>query len=94
MRYRVNQTEKTAPDNAKFFTQERKFLVYVISKGTLSPIISRLADIQNLKAAKFKIDVISVLGAMGFYASYVGNNHIDAEHYYNVVKNYKFCIAR
>ena len=64
-----------------------KFLGHVISKGTLSPITSRNADIQNLKTPESKTDVLSVLEAMGFYANYVLNYHIDAKPLYDLVNN-------
>ena len=70
---------KAAPDKTKFFLRKVKFLGHVKSKGTLSPITSRIADIQNLKTPESKTDVFSVLGAMGFYANYVINYHIDAK---------------
>ena len=78
---------KAAPDKTKFFLRKVKFLGHVISKGTLSPITSRIADIQNLKTPESKTDVLSVLGAMGFYANYVINYHIDAKPLYDLVKN-------
>ena len=78
---------KAAPDKTKFFLRKVKLLGHVISKGTLSPITSRIADIQNLKTPESKTDVLSVLGAMGFYANYVINYHIDAKPLYDLVKN-------
>ena len=70
---------KAAPDKTKFILWKLKFLGHVISKGTLCPITSRIAGIQNLKMPESKTDVLSVLGAMGFYANYVLNYHIDAK---------------
>ena len=78
---------KAAPDKTTFFLRKVKFLGYVISKGTLSPITSRNADIQKLKTPESKTDVLSVLGAMGFYATYGINYHIDAKPLYDLVKN-------
>ena len=78
---------KSAPDKTKFLLRKVKFLGHVISKGTLSPITSRIADIQNLKTPESKTDVLSVFGAMGFYANYVINYHIDAKPLYDLVKN-------
>ena len=78
---------KAAPDKTTFFLRKVKFLGHVISKGTLSPITSRNADIQNLKTPESKTDVLSVLGAMGFYATYGINYHIDAKPLYDLVKN-------
>ena len=65
-----------------------KFFGHVISKGTLSPITSRIADIQNLKTPESKTDVFSVFGAIGFYASYAINYHIDANLLYDLVENH------
>ena len=78
---------KAEPDKTKVFLRKVKFLGHGISKGTLSPITSRIADIQNLKTPESKTDVLSVLGAMGFYANYVINHHIDAKPLYDLVKN-------
>ena len=78
---------KTAPDKTKFFLRKKKFFGHVISKGTLSPITSRNPDIQYLKTTESKTDVLSVLGAMGFYANCVINYHIDAKPVYDLVKN-------
>ena len=68
---------KAASDKTKFFLQKVRFIGHVISKGTLSPISSFIADIHNLKTRKSNTEVLSVLGAMGFYANYVKNYHID-----------------
>ena len=78
---------KAAPDKTKFFLRKVKILGHVISKGTLRSITSRIADIQNLKTPESKTDILSVLGAMGFYANYVINYHIDAKPLYVLVKN-------
>ena len=53
----------------------------------LSPVTSRIAVIQNLKPSESKFDVLSVLGAMGFYANYNINYHICAKPLYDLVKN-------
>ena len=82
-----NAKLKAAPNKTNFFLRKMKFLEHIISKGTLSPITSCIADIQILKTPESKTDVLSVLGAMGFYANYVINYHIDAKPLYNIVKN-------
>ena len=61
-----NANLKAALDKTKFFSRKVNFLGHVISKGTLSPITSRIADIQKLKTPESKNVVLSVLGAMGF----------------------------
>ena len=66
---------KAAPDKTKFVLRK------------VSPITSRIADIQNLKTPESKTDVLSVLGAMRFDANYVINHHIDAKPLYDLVKN-------
>ena len=53
----------------------------------LSPITSRIAVIQNLKPPESKTDVLSVLGAMGFYANYNINHHVCAKPLCDLVKN-------
>ena len=78
---------EAAPDKAKFFLRKVKNLGPVISKRTFSPITSKIANLQNLKTAESKIDVLSVLGAMGFYANFVINCHIDAKRLYELIKN-------
>ena len=67
---------KAAPDKTKLSQRNMNFLGHVISKGTLSPIISRIPDKQNLKTPESKTDVLRLLGAKGFYANYVIKHHI------------------
>ena len=78
---------KSAPDKAKLLLRKIEFLGHKISKGTISPITARLADIQNLKSPESKTGVLSVLGAMGFYANCVVNYNIDAKPLYNLVNS-------
>ena len=78
---------KAAPDKTNFFLRKLKFHGRVISKRTLSLISSRNADIEKLKTPESKTDVLSVLGAMGFYANYVKNYHNDAKPLYDLFKN-------
>ena len=77
---------KAAPDKTMFFLRKVKFLGHVISENTLSPVISRIDDIRNLKTPESKTDVLSVLGAMGFYSNYVINFHIDAKPLYDLTR--------
>ena len=77
---------KAAPDKTMFFLRKVKFLGHVISENTLSPVISRIDDIKNLKTPESKTDVLSVLGAMGFYSNYVINFHIDAKPLYDLTR--------
>ena len=70
---------KAAPGKTMFFLRKVKFLGHVISENTLSPVISRIDDIKNLKTPESKTDVLSVLGAIGFYSNYVIIFHIDAK---------------
>ena len=62
-----------------FFLRKVKFLGHVISENPLSPVISRIDDIKNLKTPESKTEVLSVLGAMGFYSNYVIIFHLDAK---------------
>ena len=59
----------------------------MISKGTLSPITSRIADIQNLKTPESKTDVLNVLGATRYYSIYVIKYQIDVKPLFSLVKN-------
>ena len=81
-----NANLKAAPDKTMFFLRKVKFLGHVISENTLSPVISRTDDIRNLKTPESKTDVLSVLGAMGFYSNYVINFHIDAKPLYDLTR--------
>ena len=77
---------KAAPDKTMFFLRKVKFLGHVISENTLSPVISRIDDIKNIKTPESKTDVLSVLGAMRFYSNYVINFRIDNKPLYNLTR--------
>ena len=77
---------KVAWEKTMFFLRKVKFLGHVISENTHSPVISRIDDIKNLKTQESKTDILSVLGAMGFYSNYVINFHIDAKPLYDLTR--------
>ena len=77
---------KAARDKTMLFLRKVKFLGHVIPENTLSPVISRIDHIKNLKTPESKTDVLSVLGAMGLYSNYVINFHIDAKPLYDLTR--------
>ena len=68
---------KAASAKSFFLLRKLKFLGHVVSKDGLSSIASRIDDMKKLKSPESKLEVLGVLGAMGFYSTYIINFHVD-----------------
>ena len=78
---------KAAPDKTFFFLRKVKFLGHVISLDGIQPIAKRVKDLKNLKSPESKLDVMKVLGCLGFYSCYIKNLHVDSQPFYDLIKD-------
>ena len=77
---------KAAPDKTHFF-KKVNFLGHVISEQGIQPVAKRVKDLQNLKSAESKRDVMKVLGCLGFYSCYIKNLHVDSQPFHELIKD-------
>ena len=69
-----------------FFPNKVKFHGHFISEQAIQPVAKRVIDLQNLKPAKRKRDVLNFLGCQGFYSCYVKNLHVKSQPFYELIK--------
>ena len=79
--------QKAAPDRTHFFLRKVKFLGHVISQDGIQPVAKRVQDLKNLKSPECKLDVMKVLGCLGFYSCYIKNLHVDSQPFYEMMKD-------
>ena len=77
---------KAAQDKTPFFLRKIKFLRHVVSEQGIQPVAKKVNDLQNLKSAESKKDVMKVLRCLNFYSCYIKNLQGDSQTFYELVK--------
>ena len=78
---------KTASDKTFFFLKKVKILGHVISPDGIQPIGKRVKDLKNSKSPDCKLDVMKVLGCLGFYSCSIKNLYVNSQPFYDLIKD-------
>ena len=66
-----NENLKAAPDKSHFFLTRVKFLGHNIERNTITPLKSRIDDIQKLQPPTNKKKIQEFLGMLNFFSKYI-----------------------
>ena len=77
---------KATRDKTHFFLRKVKFFGHVIPEEMIQPIAKRVKDLLNPKSPENKRGVMTVLGCLGFYSSYIMNLKVDRQPFYELTK--------
>ena len=83
-----NAQLKLKPIKCRLFQREIKYLGHIVTKDGIKPDPDKTKAIQNMPIPKNKSQLLSFLGATGWYRKFIPNFSVDCASLYNLTKDY------
>ena len=76
---------KLAPEKSFFMLLKVKFLGHEIGYNTIKPIHSKIAAIHKIPSPTGKVALMSFIGALNFYTTFIEKLHINLKPFYDLL---------